>query len=225
MSTQGQVLTLNRLRIFLADDMLNRRNAPLITSPIISIKHGNRERLKHCLKSMKNLVFTPPECVCQYLACLVIKRQPQPSLILLGKDKTPHLIQFGLFDFLKRKHIKLNIVWSLPFTDICQVNITELFLCFFRVEITLSVVIFKTREISRIPLALTVISTIWSSIPGLQPLYRYSSWNIFRGHLLFLQQYLCFPLLLFSYSITFVLPQIGHFTSIVAISHTYFLLL
>jgi len=41
MGTQGQVLALHLLRIFLANDMLVWRNIPLIASPII---RGNAER-------------------------------------------------------------------------------------------------------------------------------------------------------------------------------------
>ena len=41
----------------------------------------------------------------------------------------------------------------------------------------------------------------------------------------FLHAYLCFPLLLFPYPITFSLPQYGHFTFTVAIAHTFLILL
>ena len=110
MSTQGQIFALNRLCVFLADNMLLWLNISLIAAPIIGIKDSDIKWSQKSLEAAENLIFTPSKCVCKYLPCLMIKRQPQPPLILFRKDKTPHLVQFDLFHFLKWKHIELNFV-------------------------------------------------------------------------------------------------------------------
>ena len=66
--------------------------------------------------------------------------------------------------------------------QIADIHRRYYFFCFFSVLITLSVDIFRFLDISRMPLALLVISIICFSIPGLQPLFLYSSMNDFPEH-------------------------------------------
>ena len=65
----------------------------------------------------------------QYFFRLIINSYPRSSLILFGKDKTPHFVQLNFFCFIEENYIKLDVLCSLPLANILQIDLAY---CIFR---------------------------------------------------------------------------------------------
>src|SRR5713101_3428157 len=100
----------------------------------------------------------------------MINRVPQPPLVRLAPDKTPHLIHFGA---LHAPHLYCDRLRTAPL-DNGLVDRLERPGLFFNSSITVVGLICRTRAISRTPLPLSVISTLWRFPSGTRPCSAYS---------------------------------------------------
>jgi hypothetical protein len=145
--------------ILFADFMRGRIKMPTVSRPVVGIKLQRPERLKKFFQSKQNLIFMTAGSIREHSAAFVINRMPQPSLITFFPDETPHFIGFGFFDPYQLRLNMFSVFRVLQQTVIYK---SYAVFFFFIPLITVSVLIFSTREISRIPLPLRVISIIFS---------------------------------------------------------------
>jgi len=91
---------------------------------------------------------------------------PQPAWVAFVPDKRPHLIDLGFIDPLDH-HIHIVRMQGV---EEWSIHRGECRFFFFNVLMTVVVLIFNTRAVSRIPLPLRLMSTICSLIAGARPL-------------------------------------------------------
>jgi len=166
--SEVQIFTLYSLRILLADKMLKTLEITLICTPIIRVEAGYTEWLKQGFEFFENIILTLSKGKSQYSAGFVVYGKPQPALIFLVLDETPHFIKLHFRYFVPCDNFNGYAAY-VQAIDVVVVYVAYGICRFFKVSITLSVEIRNTREISLIPEALAVISIIFSSIPGFEP--------------------------------------------------------
>src|SRR2546428_9995431 len=166
---QGQMFALDFLRVPFAWAMHFRVQMPGICHPMIGIKAGEPKGLEQRFQLQKNLILATSKDIRQDRTRVVINRMPQPPLVLLLADKTPHLIYLGFPSSLNRYGHLLGVYGTK------QSRVDRLKRSFFLFEFahnTVSVLIRSTRAVSRIPLALTLMSMIVCFTSGKQPRLR-----------------------------------------------------
>jgi hypothetical protein len=95
----------------------------------------------------------------------MINGMPQPALVRFAADKTPHLIHFGS---LHAPHLYRDCVGTASFHN-GLVDLLESRGLFFNSAMTVVGLTRSTRAMSRTPLPLSVISTIWRFTSGTRP--------------------------------------------------------
>ena len=103
--------------------------------------------------------------------CMVAQYDPKPALVRFILYKGPLLISFYRNGYTNSRFWISRKVAPINFNQITQF--------FFNVEITVVVLIFKTREVSRIPEPLMAMSTIFVWISGRHPWLVYSNRKVF----------------------------------------------
>ncbi|SRR2546428_9310378 len=72
-----------------------RIQMPGIGAPMIGIKARAPEGLQQRFELQKDCIFATAKDLGQTLACVVIDGMPQPALVALLADKTPHLVDLS----------------------------------------------------------------------------------------------------------------------------------
>jgi hypothetical protein len=139
---------------------------PGVRAPSIGVIAPDAKRLEQPFELQKHLILRPATDIRQDFARLVIKRMPQPALLVLLPHLGPHLIDFRFINSLDH-HV--YIIRMQGFEELL-VHQAERRPFFFNVLMTVVGLIFNTRAVSRIPLPLRLISMICSLIAGARPL-------------------------------------------------------
>jgi hypothetical protein len=160
------MFALDLLRVPLAWLVLVGIEMQGVRAPIIGVIARDAKRLEQRFELQKHLILPPATDIRQHLACLVIDRMPQPARCGLLLHVGPHLIDFRFLNSLDH-YVHLVRMQSV---EERLVHRGEFRLFFFNVLMTVVVLIFNTRAVSRIPLPLRLISTICSLIAGARPL-------------------------------------------------------
>ena len=163
---QRQVLPLNVLRVALAWLVRIRLEMTRVRAPIVCIIPRDAKRFQQGFAFQKHLIFAAPKDVRQDVTTAVINRVSEPPRLTFLAHVGPHLVDFRFLSLLDH-HV--HVVRMQPVEE-QLVHCGECRLFFFKVLITVVVLIFSTRAVSRIPLPLRLISTIWSLIAGARPL-------------------------------------------------------
>ena len=93
------MLTLDFLRMALADDMPVEWQVALVRAPVVRQETRDSERLQKLLQLQKRRVRPIPEDVGKDGSCRMVDRMPQPAPVVLLADETPHLVDLGRDDF------------------------------------------------------------------------------------------------------------------------------
>src|SRR6266571_2326121 len=81
---------------------------PGVRPPMIGVKAGEPEGLQQRFELQKDLILATPKDIGQDRTRVVIDRMPQPPLVFLLTDKTPHLIHLG---FTSALNVHSNFSW------------------------------------------------------------------------------------------------------------------
>ena len=141
-------------------------------------------------------------------------------------DKGPHLIHFRPFQLNLFRRYDVDLFYRM-LSDIVLVNLPGPAFRFFKIEVTESFAMPKTRPVARVPVQSMASLSTCSLTFGSQALLVYSSTKYRCEHSGLLQRYTCFPALLCPFLLTCSLPQCGHFTVTIFVTTfpTFFLLL
>jgi hypothetical protein len=157
----------NLLGVDFADGMRGGGEVAVVDSRRIGVEVHQAKRLEHLFQLYKNLIGSAPKHIRQDHSSQMINRMPQPALVGFAPDKTPHLIDLGRFhaaDFYRDR------VGTAPLHD-DFIDGGEGTSLFFNSRITVFGPTCSTRAISRMPLPLSVISTICRFTSGTRPGY------------------------------------------------------
>ena len=163
---QREVLPLYFLRVALARLVCIRIEMTRVRTPIVRIIPRDAKRFQQSLELQKHLIFAAPQDLCQYLTTAVVYRVPEPPRLSFLAHVGPHLIDFRFLSSLDH-HVHLV---RMQRAEQQSVHRGERRLFFFNALMTVVVLIFNTRAVSRIPLPLRLMSTICSLIAGARPL-------------------------------------------------------
>src|SRR5918999_655899 len=152
------MLALNFLRLTLTRLVLIRIEMTGVGTPIIGVIARDSKRLQQRFELQKYLIFTATKDVREDLAIAVVNGMPQPPLLLLTLNITPHFVHFS---FLSESNDNFNLIWVQQRKQV-MVHIAECRFFFLSSLITVAELIFNTRTVSRMPLPLRAMSTICS---------------------------------------------------------------
>lgn len=93
------MLALDRLSIRFANGMKSWANLPFIRTIAIGIELCNPKRLQQCFQLQKRAILMVRQYIRQYFPGLMVNCMPQPALLFLGANETPHLIHFRFYIF------------------------------------------------------------------------------------------------------------------------------
>ena len=102
------MLTLDLLGILFARARHISVQMPGIRPPMIGIKAREPQGLQQRFELQKDLILATPKDLRQDRSRVVIDGMPQPPLVFLLTDKTPHLIHLG---FTSALNVHSNFGW------------------------------------------------------------------------------------------------------------------
>jgi hypothetical protein len=147
------------------DGVVGGRQVTLIDASGIGVKVDNPKGLEQGLQLLKDCIGPGAQGIGQDRPREVINRVPQPALVRFAPDKTPPLIHLRS---LHSTHLYRDRFGTAPLND-GLVDRLEGWGLFFSSSMTVVGLICRTRAISRTPLPLSVISTIWRFTWGKRP--------------------------------------------------------
>jgi hypothetical protein len=98
--SECQMLSLDFLCVLLAYFMFFGEKMTLISSPIICIKVENTKRCEKFFQLSKYGICMGPKYLRPHGSTVMINRMPQPALLPLVPNETPHLIHFSFLNLL-----------------------------------------------------------------------------------------------------------------------------
>ena len=142
----------------------------LVSPPPIRVKPRDPKRLEQCLQLQKDGILASPKDVGQHVSTVMIDRVPSPVWLRFLPHVTPHFIELRgqsatLGELVRAADLNLHLLWrqGLQHRLIHLVELRRLFLSSFITVVGLTC---NTRPVSRMPLALRAISTIWRLTSG-----------------------------------------------------------
>jgi len=90
----------NLLSISLSNHMLFSGSMTFVGTPVVSKKSGDSEWCEKFFEFEKDDIFAITKHIGQDVAGGMIKGVPEPALIFLAPNITPHLIHFYVFNLL-----------------------------------------------------------------------------------------------------------------------------
>jgi len=92
-SPQIDVLALNFLSMLLADDVLLRRDMPLVSTPSIRVKPCDTKGRQQVLEFQKDRILPLSKDIGQHLPTVMIDHVPEPSRVRFLGDVCSHFVE------------------------------------------------------------------------------------------------------------------------------------
>jgi hypothetical protein len=158
------VFALDFLRIGLPHFVLLGVEMALIGTPPIRLKPRDAKRLQEGFELPKDRILPSPKDVREHRITAMIARVPEPPRVRFAAHVTPHYVQLGreaapLIECFCTAHLHGDVLGIHGLED-RLVDLVEGRCLFFHAVMTVFVLLWKTRAVSRIPLAFMAISTI-----------------------------------------------------------------